>query len=350
MTEVKAPGRICLFGEHQDYLGLPVIAAAITRFIFVRGTPISAREFVISLPDLGAERRIGLDAEAPYVTSRDYLASCFNVLRRQGCRWPSGFEVTVWGDIPQRAGVSSSSALVVAWMEFLLRAAEDSRWQDPGELARLGHIAEVVEFREPGGMMDHFAAAYRGLIYVDTRPPFACRRIAAEIPGIVLCYSGEPKATLEVLSRTRGGFTRALALVREVDPSIDPAATPIESMRAAASGLPPEERELLEAQWINAGLTAEGLAALECHAPPSHLGALLTAHHEQLRKLGVSTDRIDLILAAAREAGAVGGKVNGTGGGGCLFVLAPGREEAVVSAMEAAGGTAWPVQMAMPDV
>ena len=29
----KAPGRICLFGDHQDYLGLPIIACAIDLFI-----------------------------------------------------------------------------------------------------------------------------------------------------------------------------------------------------------------------------------------------------------------------------------------------------------------------------
>ncbi|MFC1564948.1 galactokinase family protein, partial [candidate division KSB1 bacterium] len=34
---VSAPGRICLFGEHQDYLGLPVIAAAIGLRISVSG-------------------------------------------------------------------------------------------------------------------------------------------------------------------------------------------------------------------------------------------------------------------------------------------------------------------------
>ena len=28
--EISTPGRICLFGEHQDYLGLPVIAMAIS--------------------------------------------------------------------------------------------------------------------------------------------------------------------------------------------------------------------------------------------------------------------------------------------------------------------------------
>ena len=31
----KAPGRICLFGDHQDYLGLPIIACAINRFVEV---------------------------------------------------------------------------------------------------------------------------------------------------------------------------------------------------------------------------------------------------------------------------------------------------------------------------
>ena len=35
----KAPARICLFGDHQDYLGLPVIACAIDKYLTVSGTP-----------------------------------------------------------------------------------------------------------------------------------------------------------------------------------------------------------------------------------------------------------------------------------------------------------------------
>ena len=33
----KAPGRVCLFGDHQDYLGLPIIACAINRFVEIHG-------------------------------------------------------------------------------------------------------------------------------------------------------------------------------------------------------------------------------------------------------------------------------------------------------------------------
>ena len=35
--KIVTPGRICLFGEHQDYLGLPVIAMAISLRISIVG-------------------------------------------------------------------------------------------------------------------------------------------------------------------------------------------------------------------------------------------------------------------------------------------------------------------------
>ena len=36
---VKAPARICLFGDHQDYLELPVITCTIDKYITVEGKP-----------------------------------------------------------------------------------------------------------------------------------------------------------------------------------------------------------------------------------------------------------------------------------------------------------------------
>ena len=38
---IKAPARICLFGDHQDYLGLPVIACSIARFINLKACTYS---------------------------------------------------------------------------------------------------------------------------------------------------------------------------------------------------------------------------------------------------------------------------------------------------------------------
>jgi len=56
--EVKAPARVCLFGDHQDYLGLPVIAAAIDRFITLKANEITTQEFRIHFLDMGKKRII----------------------------------------------------------------------------------------------------------------------------------------------------------------------------------------------------------------------------------------------------------------------------------------------------
>jgi len=87
MTErisVSAPGRICLFGEHQDYLGLDVVAAAVGLRITVSGERRKDRTFVIDLPDVGAREEIVLAGELAYANKRDYLRSGLNVLRRAG--------------------------------------------------------------------------------------------------------------------------------------------------------------------------------------------------------------------------------------------------------------------------
>ena len=39
IIKTKAPGRVCFFGDHQDYLSLPVIAGTIDRFINIEGKP-----------------------------------------------------------------------------------------------------------------------------------------------------------------------------------------------------------------------------------------------------------------------------------------------------------------------
>ena len=41
MIKVEAPARICFFGDHQDYLNLPVIAGTINRFIHIEGKKIN---------------------------------------------------------------------------------------------------------------------------------------------------------------------------------------------------------------------------------------------------------------------------------------------------------------------
>ena len=116
---VSTPGRICLFGEHQDYLGLPVIAAAISKRIQITGDFRADNTVHFSLPDVGAEEKFELNYPLVYTKERDYFKSVLNVLQRKGHRLDKGLDLTVYGNIPINSGTSSSSALLVSWVNFL---------------------------------------------------------------------------------------------------------------------------------------------------------------------------------------------------------------------------------------
>ena len=117
---ITAPGRICLFGDHQDYLGLPVIACAIDRQVVLSAVKNNEGVFHIKMPDISTERKIGISETFEILESQDYFASAIRVVRRYGCNPSVGYTLTLNSNIPINAGVSSSSAIVVAWVHFLL--------------------------------------------------------------------------------------------------------------------------------------------------------------------------------------------------------------------------------------
>ena len=85
----STPARICLFGEHQDYLGLDVIAAAISLRIQIVLNSIvtnsSTKTFLtIHHPDLHECEQISLEYPLVYSKDRDYYKSVLNVLSRKG--------------------------------------------------------------------------------------------------------------------------------------------------------------------------------------------------------------------------------------------------------------------------
>ena len=123
--KVSAPGRICLFGEHQDYLNLPVITAAINLRIEIEGRKRNDDEFHFDLPDINRRDSFKLTQQIVYVKERDYLRSVVNVLLRHNVKFPSGYNCVIRGKIPINSGTSSSSAMIVAWIKFLLTIAED---------------------------------------------------------------------------------------------------------------------------------------------------------------------------------------------------------------------------------
>jgi len=79
---------------------------------------------------------------------------------------------------------------------------------------------------------------------------------------------------------------------------------------------------------------------------------LLTEHHQCLSAgIQVSTDRIDGILKSALKAGALGGKINGSGGGGTGFVLCLDQDQdRVMEAIASASGVPIPIAIGAEGV
>ncbi len=343
---VQAPGRLCLFGEHQDYLGLPVIATAINLFIRMEAEQRSDRLVIVNMPDIGESEMINLDAPIFYERPRQYLRSGLKVLRDLGYHLPHGLTVTVRGDIPINAGTASSSAFVIAWLKLLLTICQAHEGNNPETLARLGHKAEVVEFGEPGGMMDHFAASFGGTIFVDTRPPFRAERLPVQLDGFVLGDTLERKETLEVLRQTKEQAIEAFKQIQSNHPDFDIHTTPTETAMAYANKLPEPLRSKAVAHIHNRDLFREAREMLSRgEVKPERLGEMLTEHHSWLRVLAVSTMKLDALVEAALEAGALGAKLNGSGGGGCMFAYAPGKQMEVAEAIERVGGKAFIVSV-----
>lgn len=341
----SAPGRICLFGEHQDYLGLPVIAAAINLRISIAAEPVDNSGIDLAMPDLGQIVRLEPNLEQQYDSKRDYLRSSINVLRRLGVTWPGGWSATMHGDIPINAGTSSSSAMVVAWLRFLLETGTNAPAFTDEDLARWGHKAEVTEFDEPGGMMDHYCAALGGILWVNTKEPFSAERWSARLDGIVLGNSLQDKATIETLGAVRADVSRGVDLLRAILPTFDLHATPLAEADEYLPRIDPTPARRLRANLVNRDITLQARDSIQA-GNLERAGALLTAHHEQLRDgLDLSTEKIERMLAASIGAGAIGGKINGSGGGGCMFAYAPGHEEDVAEAIYREGGVPYIVRV-----
>lgn len=342
---VSAPGRICLFGEHQDYLGLPVIAAAVSLRIRIDGRSRRDREVRLDLPDTGGRETFRLAGRLPYRHHRDYLRSAVNVMSREGFTWSGGFDAVVRGAIPINAGASSSSALVVAWVRFLALMSDGGRDLAPPEAARLAHQAEVVEFDEPGGMMDHVASALGGVAFIRFAPETAWESLPVPAGHFVLGDSGEPKDTKAVLARSKGRVMMLLDRLRREDPGFTLEGAAASGASAVAGVLSPEERMLLEGVFRNRRITLEAREILSVPgAEPARVGPLLLEQQAILRDLlGVSTPKIDRMLAAAVRAGASGGKINGSGGGGCMVALVEGDPAPVAAAIAREGGKAYVV-------
>ncbi|MEZ4857204.1 MAG: galactokinase family protein [Flavobacteriaceae bacterium] len=338
---IQTPARICLFGDHQDYLGLPIIACAITKYMTFDGIKNSKPYFEIVMPNIQEVKVIPLEntfETAP--TSHDFLLAGLRVAKRYGGIPSEGYSVTITSDIPINAGVSSSSAVTVGWIHFLLKAFGCNQEITSEFIAKLAYEAEVLEHHSPGGKMDQYTIALGNTLYLETGANTHFQNLGSALNGLILAESGISKETLGMLKNTRELAEKAIRQVKEFDSKFDIETATISAISKYVSVLDNTLFPYFEAAIENHQITRQALSELQqANLHLKVLGELMTKHHTILKeKLHVSHPKIDGMLEATLNAGAYGGKIVGSGGGGCAVVLASDKNtEAVLKALKNAG-------------
>lgn len=338
----NSPGRICLFGEHQDYMGLPVISAAINLTIKISGSISDGDKISVDLPDIG--KRVEFYQEnIVYKGEKDYVRSVVKILKERGLLGKVKVDAVVKGNIPRKAGTSSSSALSVAWAGFLLGARynSDEIGRMSKQIAEAAYSAEVEEFGESGGRQDQYASAFGGVNYFTFSGDITVEKLNPSLGGIVLGDSGEPKDTQKTLRRIRAGQEAGLKELSKFYKFKSNNSIEFEKASEYFSRITNHMRPYLEAVLENHSITKSALFEMRKETiDNTWIASLMNRHHSILRdKLNISTARIETMIKGSLEAGAISAKINGSGEGGCMFAYCPGKENEVSEAIIKAGGT-----------
>ena len=118
--------------------------------------------------DFNSIIKINLNETLEILKNGDYLRSSIRVLRRNGIILTEGYDIEIKGNIPIKSGLSSSSALTIAWLRFLTKAAVPDKKIEDEQFAKWAYESEVLEFNEAGGLMDQYTISIGGMLYIDT--------------------------------------------------------------------------------------------------------------------------------------------------------------------------------------
>jgi galactokinase len=315
-----APGRINLLGGHTDYNHGLALPAAIDRHIGVVVRPRADRRVRVFAADIGAEWTLSLDAGAqPTADWQRYLAGGIAVFPAS---LPHGLDVLIAGDIPRGSGLSSSAALLVAWM-LALRAATGAVLSDL-EICQLCQRVEHEHLGVKCGLLDPIGSlcpSPGAVLRVDFAD-LTMQSVPAPMTGLswVVLHTGVHR------SLASSGYgdrvtecAQGLARIQRLHPASVRTVRDLTAEMLIGDDIPMRRLRHVLAENERVELATRALQA----GRPAELGPLLLSAHASLRDdYAVSCPELDAMVdLAARHPACLGGRMMGGGFGGCTVNL-----------------------------
>jgi mevalonate kinase len=297
-------GKLILFGEHSVVYGQPAI---------VTGLPMGAEAVVRrSDGDVSTLRLLDGDTDELFLMtdSEDTEESIGDSLRAILGAFESldsAIDADVTINIPIGAGLGSSAAFAAA----LARGIADLV-DEPDSVEAAVDASESVFHGNASGI-DQAAALSGGLFYF--RRDQGERHAPIEAPSfhVAICPAGPSAPTAEMVN--------GVAELHEREPQL------VEYLNMLVGDIARSASDALDkGDW-------------------QKLGELMDMNHGALCSLGVSTAELDAACHVARQAGALGAKLTGAGGGGCVYALTPTDPSDVLDAWSSEGWNGFSVEI-----
>lgn len=311
----QAPLRVSFCGGGTDVPPYPerfggcILSCTIDKYAYVSVRSIDEALVRVHSRDLNKIIEFSNEGESRGDERPDLATS---IIRRFG---EGRMECFMHSDAPPGSGLGSSSAMIVALIAALARRA--GLQLSTYDVAEAALSVEREDLHIVGGMQDQYAAAFGGFNFMEfsadgvvVNPLRIPQETLDELHyNLLLCYTGKTRLSSTILREQTSNVLTARPEVME-----------------GLSGLKNLTYEMKRA-----------LLTSECR----QFGELL--HEAWLLKRrfasGISDAEIDAMYEGAREAGAIGGKLLGAGGGGYLLFFVPfTRRENVIARLEEFGG------------
>jgi len=291
-----ASGKVILLGEHAAVYDKHVLAVPLPDAIRARVRETD-REARIRIPAWGVDQPLGDREAAPGAAAAIQL-----VMRELGVAGRH-FDIVVDARIPAAMGLGASASLAVAIIRAFGRTLGldlDNRAVDA-----LAFECEKLAHGTPSGIDNNLATYGEPVLYTRSSATRTRPIRLAEMPPLVVAASGRPGMTREMVAGVRRRFEANEKLYGTLFDEID-------------------------------DLAVAGAVALR-DRDYATLGSLMNVCQGFLNAIEVSTPELERMIDIARRAGAAGAKLTGSGGGGSIVALCPGREDAVAAALRDAG-------------
>ena len=340
-----SPGRVNLIGEHTDYNGGHVFPCAIslgTYALVADRADNKTRIYSMNLADKGviefAMSGLSYDKEKNWA---NYPMGVVKVFEDAGHKASHGFDILVYGTLPNGSGLSSSASIEV--LTALILNDAFGFGLDMVEMVKLSQKAENTFVGVNCGIMDQFAVGMGKkdcAILLDCNTlSYRYSKIALEGASIVISNTNKPHSLASsAYNVRRAQCEHALNELKEVKPELNALGElSNEAFNQLAGAISePLERQRARHAVLENNRTLEAVEALEADDVVK-FGKLMNESHYSLRDdYDVTGKELDTLAELAWQIdGVIGSRMTGAGFGGCTVSLV--KDEAIEAFKEKVG-------------